>query len=197
MSTTIYFVRHGQAENDDKLNYGRMPGFSLGPIGKTEAQKAADYLVDKKINRIYTSPLERAFQTADTIGNKIPGVKITHSFELNEGESTYWQGLKNEELFLNDAYTKFINDPNTNIGTENLTQIAKRMKDFTESLVKNHPGENIVCVSHEFPILALKLFLEKKPLQSLKSYHLLTGGIIAFVFDGNGEFVSEEEVTFP
>lgn len=190
--TTIYFVRHASTENKDNINYGRMPGFSLSDRGRQQAEEVAAYLADKRIVEIYTSPLERGFQTADIIGSKIPGCKITHSFELNESESTYWQGLKVDELFLNDAYEKFINDPNAEIGTENLTQVAERMKRFVKEVVAQHPGQSVVCVSHEYPILALRLSLENKPLQGVKTYHLSTASILALNFDDQGNFVSEE-----
>lgn len=193
--TTIYFVRHGQTDNKENINYGRMPGFSLDESGRSQAEKAAHYFVDKNITQIYTSPLERTFQTADIIGKSSPNAKISHTFDLNESESTYWQGLKAEELFLNDAYEKFVNDANAQIGTENLTQMAKRMKNFVTEVLRKHQGENIVCVSHEFPILTLKLTLENKPLESVKTYHLSTGSIIAFNFDEQGNFVSQESVT--
>ncbi len=194
MPTTIYFVRHGSSENKDNITYGRMPGFPLSPQGQEEAKSAGQILEDKKISKIYTSPLERAFQTANIISASLGNVPIIHSFELNEIESTYWQGLKAEELFMNDAYEKFLNDPDANIGTENMTQVAARMKKFVKDLQTKHKGESIVCVSHEFPILALKLSYENKSLQTIKTYQLRTGEIMKFNLDDSGVSTSIEKV---
>jgi len=194
MATSIFFVRHGNSENKENRYYGRMPGFPLSKQGEKEASSASSFLKDKKITKIYTSPLERAFQTANIISENLGLIPIIHSFELNEVESTYWQGLKAEELFLNDAYEKFLNDPNANIGTENLTQLSTRMKKFVKDLLTKHQGENIVCVSHEFPILALKLAYENKPLQTLKTYHIKTGQILRFDFDEKGNFLKTETI---
>ena len=197
MPTTIYFVRHGSSENKDNIAYGRMPGFSLSAQGQEEAKLAGEKLKGKKISKIYTSPLERAFQTANIISAIIGNVPIIHSFELNEIESTYWQGLKADELFMNDAYEKFLNDPDSNIGTENMTQIAARMKKFVTDLLSKHTGESIVCVSHEFPILALKLTLENKSLQTLKTYQMKTGEVLQFDFDDAYNLISGGTVNAP
>lgn len=197
MPTSIYFVRHGGSENKGDIAYGRMPGFSLSDQGKAEANSAAQILKDKKITRIYTSPLERAFQTANIISAALGNLPVIHAFELNEVESTYWQGLKVDELFMNDAYEKFLNDTDANIGTENLTQLAARMKKYVKDLLLKHRGENIVCVSHEFPIIALQLSLENKTLQTIKTYQLKTGGVLKFDFDDAGNSISIEKISAP
>lgn len=193
--TTIYFIRHGSTENKGQIIYGRMPGFNLSDIGRKEAEKAGKYFIDKGVKYIYTSPLERAFETADFISNQIPGSTITHSFDLNEVESSSWQGLTPDELFKNNSYESFINDPNAKIGSENLNQLASRMKKFTKNIVRKHKGEKIICVSHEFPILALKFALEGKPLVCLKTYHLPTASILEFQFDDENKFIKVSSIT--
>lgn len=193
--TTIYFVRHGSTENKGQIIYGRMPGFNLSDFGRKQAENAGKYFIDKDVKQIYTSPLERAFETADFISNQIPSSTITHSFELNEVESSSWQGLTPDELYKNNSYESFINNPNAEIGSENLNQLAARMKKFTESVIKKHKGGKVICVSHEFPILAIKLALEGKPLVSLKSYHLSTAAILEFQFDDDGKFIRVNSVT--
>lgn len=193
--TTVYFVRHGQTENRGEIIYGRMPGFNLSEAGRKEAEIAGQYLKGKGVKNIYTSPLERTFQTADVISNQIPGSTINHAYELNEVESSSWQGLSPDELFKNNSYENFINDPNANIGTENLNQLVQRLANFTKMVVEKNKGGTAACVSHEIPIIALKLSLENKPLVSLKTYHMSTGSILELQFDEGGKFVSLKSVT--
>ncbi len=193
--TTIYFVRHGATENKGQIIYGRMPGFNLSETGRNEAENVGKYFSDKNIKHIYTSPLERAFQTADFISNQIPDSTITHDFDLNEVESSSWQGLTPEELYKNNSYEMFINEPSAEIGSENLNQLAARMKKFADKIIQKNSGGSVICVSHEFPILALKLLLEGKPLVNLKTYRLSTGSILEFKFDDTGKFISINSVT--
>lgn len=194
MATHIYFVRHGRTENEGHIIYGRMPGYPLNEQGRMEAKTAAEILKDKKITQIYTSPLQRTFETAEIISQSLTEARIKHVFDLNETESTAWQGLRADQLFTNDAYETFINDPNANIGTENLNQIASRMLGVVQEILKKHRGQSVVCVSHEFPILALKFFFEKRQLSGVKTIHLKTGGVIEFTFDDNDRFVEAKEL---
>lgn len=195
--TTIYFVRHGQTENPNNIIYGRMPGFPLNKLGQEQSKKAGTYLASFKITHIYTSPLERCFETANLISEFFPNAPITHSFDLNEVESEGWQGTKAEELFTNLKYELFINEPEANMATENLTRLAQRINNFTQELLTKHKGESIICVTHEFTMLALKLFLENLPLKSLKTYQIHTGSIMSVNFDDTGKFVKTEIITPP
>lgn len=194
MATHIYFIRHGRTENEGNIIYGRMPGYPLSEEGRTESSAAGKILAQKNISQIYTSPLERTFQTAEIISQYCPNTRIEHVFDLNETESTGWQGLNAAELFKNNTYEEFINNPNAAIGSENLNQIASRMQVVVKQILEKNKGESVACISHEFPILALRFSLENKPLTSIKTYHMPTGAIFDFVFDDNGKFVEAVEV---
>jgi broad specificity phosphatase PhoE len=196
MATTIYFVRHGRTENEGQIIYGRMPGYPLSSEGREEVNRAGVFFQNKSISQIYTSPLQRTFETAEIISQHLPNTKLEHLFDLTETESTYWQGLTADRLFTNDAYEAFINDPEADIGTENLSQLASRMQGVVKRLLQKHRGQSVVCVSHEFPILALKFKYENKPLVGVKTIHLKTGGVMEFVFDDQENFVSAKEIIF-
>lgn len=189
MSTTIYYVRHAVYENPDRLVPGRTPGYHLSKEGKEKAKKIGEFFKGKGVKNIYTSPLERAYETANIIGEFLPAARITHAYELIETDATYWQTYKLEELFTNKYYETFLNDPDTSTAPENLTKLSERMKNFALDLCKKHPGEEIICVSHEYPILALRLSLEGKPLKQLRTLSAAMGSITTFEFNENCQFV--------
>ena len=63
----IYIVRHGQTEmNHRKVLQGRSDD-PLDEIGFAQAQAAAEKLMGIRFDRVYTSPLKRAIQTARII----------------------------------------------------------------------------------------------------------------------------------
>ena len=62
--TQIYLVRHGQTDFIGKILCGNLPGIHLNEIGLRQAQRTADYLGKQPIKAIYTSPMERACETA-------------------------------------------------------------------------------------------------------------------------------------
>lgn len=182
MKTTIHFVRHTANLNPDGVIPGRIPGFHLNEEGKKVARKLGNYFKGRPIKRIYTSPIERAFQTANIISEFLPEAKIIHSYDLIEVDSSPWQGYKIEEVFADKNYDLYLNDPNTEAVPENLNKLANRMKKFTMELCHNHKYEEMICVSHNDPITALRLSLEKKSLQLLKTFHVSVGSITTFIF---------------
>ncbi|OGY32056.1 MAG: hypothetical protein A3A57_02985 [Candidatus Woykebacteria bacterium RIFCSPLOWO2_01_FULL_41_12] len=194
MKTTIHFVRHCANLNPDGIIPGRIPGFHLNLEGKERAKKLGNYLKGRPIKAIYTSPIERTFETADIIAEFLPLAKISHVYELIEVDSSSWQGYKLEEVFTNKNYDLYLNDPDTNTVPENLNKLASRMKEFTMKLCEKHKGEEVVCVSHNDPIIALRLILEGKSLQLLKTFHLSIGSITAFIFNDLGK-LSETQYT--
>jgi serine/threonine-protein phosphatase PGAM5 len=78
----IYLVRHGQyesyPENGDAL------GGSLTPIGRDQAERAADALAQMPISAIHTSTLRRAAETAGVIALRFPNIIVQPSRELWE-----------------------------------------------------------------------------------------------------------------
>ena len=73
----IYFVRHGQtAANAERIRQDDKG--PLSPMGRAQAEAAAEYLSHFPIKVMVTSPYERARETAVIIQNKL-GVPLTFS----------------------------------------------------------------------------------------------------------------------
>ena len=71
--TNIYIVRHGQ--NEDNAN-GILNGhrdLPLTELGITQAKETAEMIKesDIHIDKIYSSPLQRAYQTGEAIANAL------------------------------------------------------------------------------------------------------------------------------
>ena len=68
--TDIYLVRHGHPQLGTGIAYDRAPGPPLSEIGRAEAQLAGLYLASRNVQRLYTSPVERALSTAHAISTE-------------------------------------------------------------------------------------------------------------------------------
>ena len=67
-STLVLFVRHGQTPSTGQRLPGRAPGLHLSDAGRDQATAAATRVAEmKRVEAIYTSPLERARETAAPI----------------------------------------------------------------------------------------------------------------------------------
>jgi probable phosphoglycerate mutase len=95
--TTILLIRHGENNLLGRRLAGRMPGVHLNENGKQQARQVAEALCKAPIKAIYSSPLERAIETAEPLAQMlgleiqiVPGV-----IELGLGD---WQGKTLKQL---------------------------------------------------------------------------------------------------
>ena len=158
-ATTIHFVRHGKVYNPDHLLYERLPDFHLSDLGRRMAQATATYLAKNPqtntIAAVYSlNPVREArgeapltLTTDERVieaGNEFRGKRIGH------GEGALWKN-GNWKLVTN------LYKPSWG---ESYQHIAARMDDFAREKVAQHPGEQIVVVSHESPIFSYRHYLE-------------------------------------
>lgn len=94
---TIYFVRHGETiENTQRILIGTQPG-KLTSTGKAQAQALATYFKHRAIDSIYSSPLQRAYDTAAVISAEIKK-GITFMEDLKERDMGNLTGIRREEF---------------------------------------------------------------------------------------------------
>ncbi|MCY7324722.1 MAG: histidine phosphatase family protein, partial [Microbacteriaceae bacterium] len=71
-ASLIHLVRHGEVHNPEGVLYGRIPGFHLSELGVAMAASAAQHLVGRPVTALFSSPLQRAQESAapwtDTFG---------------------------------------------------------------------------------------------------------------------------------
>src|SRR3989344_5674539 len=82
--TQIYLIRHGAVENPNDVVYGRMPGFPLSEVGREQIRQLAEGLRSKgvRFEAIYSSPLQRALQTAQILKEELDLANIKINEEL-------------------------------------------------------------------------------------------------------------------
>ena len=93
MSTTtvIHLLRHGEVHNPEGILYGRLPNFHLSERGRQMAELAAKWFTGRDIAVLYSSPLERARETAEPISAAF-GLPITVDERLVEA-ANHFQGM--------------------------------------------------------------------------------------------------------
>ena len=82
-----------------------------------------------------------------------------------------------------------MNDSSTKEVPENLDELAKRLNSFTQKLCEKHKNQEIICVSHLYPIVVLRLYLEGKLLTMAKNYEVSSASITTFEFDENCKLI--------
>ncbi len=152
MNTTVYLIRHCLYHNPQNLIPFRLPGFPLSLSGKKCAQNLGQFFISQKISGVFTSPILRAKQTAQIIGQTL-GLKPHTSFLITETRSPFqgWPKAKFDQLGGNTLAQPF----HLQHGGETSSQIFARTKKFIDSLLKNYSGQNIIIITHGDPITSL------------------------------------------
>lgn len=156
--TTVLLVRHGRTPTTGQVLPGRAKGLHLGDEGRAQAQRAADRIGaigEKKIAAVYSSPMERAKETAAPIAKAV-GVRVRQKKGLIEADFGDWTGRKLTELNKLKEWEQVQKYPSgfRFPGGESFTEMQARMTGTIHELVKAHPGETIVCASHADTIKA-------------------------------------------
>lgn len=137
----IYFVRHGQTDfNLFRIEQGNL-NTSLNRQGIFEAEVLAESLKDYAFDYIFSSPLNRAHQTAEII-NKFHKLNINIDERLKEVSRGVLQGTPKN---LRKS-SRFHKDPHKYNG-ETRDEVKARIKTFLEDL-ESIKDKNILIVSH-------------------------------------------------
>jgi broad specificity phosphatase PhoE len=193
----IHLVRHGRVHNPRRVVYGRLPGWHLSAKGRRQAEAVARSLAGRGVAALFSSPLERARETAEILAGvlRLP-VQVRH--DLTESAlAARWEGLSWLEVWTRrhhewDTYRK---RPLEMEAPEPLLRLAARMSSALRALAAAHPGQQVVAVSHGDPIKAAVVALAGGDLARLHDLKLPTGGRIALDVPASGPaLVVEREV---
>jgi broad specificity phosphatase PhoE len=149
-STKVFLVRHG---NTDWHEQGKLMGRRdrpLSPDGEAQSRSAAEALSTVAIAEIIASPLLRAVQTAQVLGERV-GIDIARDNRLTDLDLGHWEGMPLAEIAATSAYQEFINNPlATDIpGGENLDRAKRRaLAAIEQALEDNATGDAIAVVTH-------------------------------------------------
>ena len=162
------FLRHGEVQNEKDVFYENLPGYYLSSKGKMQAKDAARNI--KKlfnIEKIITSPLLRARQTASIVNEELK-IDIEVSRNIIEWSGPYeWIGKTIEEIKLTDSFKNYNNNPlNLTNTLESLRNVYDRFK------LEYEKYENTLFVSHQDTIRAFTYYyLEEKDFTKNRPVH--------------------------
>ncbi len=149
--TSIYLVRHGQtAWNKEEIFRGRTD-VPLDETGLRQAELAGEYFKELKIDAIYSSPLSRAWQTAEKIAkfHRLIVQPLEGIIDMSFGS---WEGRSHQEIREKEreTYRQWREEPDKVRlpGGETLDQVRSRAVAALEEVVRLNPEKTIVLVSH-------------------------------------------------
>ena len=188
--TLVHLLRHGLVDNPRRLVYGRLTGFHLSAEGRAQAEAAARRLAARPIVALYSSPLERARETAEVVAG-VFGLPVTVRDDLTEAALVaHWEGQSWAHVKEADRprWETYLHQPHDLADvTETIAALGERMKRAIRDLAGAHPGAEVVAVSHGDPIKAGVIASTGGDLAALNRFYCPTGAIVSLkVDDGRG-----------
>ena len=90
--TTLYLVRHCEAEGNTARVFQGSIDRDISPNGQKQLDRLAERFRDVPLAAVYSSPLLRAYKTAQAV-NRYHGLPIVTDDRLKEINGGVWEGL--------------------------------------------------------------------------------------------------------
>src|SRR5258708_3598984 len=132
----VYLVQHAEKEDG--------PGDpGLTAAGRDQAARVGRWLQSREVQRLYSSPLRRAWETAEVISSAL-GLPITPDPKLRERVN--WGGTRAFESFMDDWRRSVSDQDFVSPGGDSSRQAGERMRAFLEHLFGS--AGTVVAVTH-------------------------------------------------
>ncbi len=156
--TRVFMVRHGATVLSAEDRFAGATDVELSDEGREQTRRLAERLSHEKIVAVYASPLGRTVETARILAapHELEVLTCDGLREINHGRWEQMTRREVEEKFPEEA-AEWEKDPYTfaPLGGESGLAVTARALPVLIELVRGHPGENILVVSHKATIRLL------------------------------------------
>ncbi len=159
----LLLIRHG--ENDYRrrsLLPGQLPGIHLNEAGRAQARQLAWTLSEVPLKAVYSSPLERALETAEPIArlHNLPVQVVEGLSDIHVGD---WAGRSWKQLRRTRLWAKLLQTPSQVRfpNGESFLELQQRILNALTDILGRHGEKDVIAaVFHADPIkIALAHFL--------------------------------------
>ncbi|MGE5250342.1 MAG: histidine phosphatase family protein [Bacteroidota bacterium] len=151
----LFLIRHGENDYSKTGKFaGRLPGVHLNESGRKQADDLGKALAGVPLKAVYSSPLERAMETAALIAGA-RNMEVIEEPGLLEADIGKWQGLSIRRVALTKYWRVVQHAPSRagHPGGETFLQTQTRIVTALDAICARHkPRDLIACVFHADPI---------------------------------------------
>lgn len=153
--TTFLLIRHAVHSLVGKSIVGRAPGVHLSAEGRTQAERLAERLADAPIRAVFSSPLERARETAQPLAERL-GLPVQVCAQITEVDYGDWTGRTLQELEGMPGWREYntFRSGTRILNGELMLETQARMVSRMEALRREHPDGVLALVGHSDPLRA-------------------------------------------
>lgn len=166
----IYLIRHGESVGNQKKIFQGITDLPLSENGKLQVAALAERMKDIPLDKLYSSPLIRAYQTAEAVNRyhhlEIIVNPIFREISLGEFEGHSFDELEKTHptelnLWKNELHNFAIK------GGESMAEVYDRAKEAILNLVSENEGKTIAVTSHGAFIRSAFCFVSGKRIEEM------------------------------
>lgn len=195
---TFFLVRHGENNMIGKKLAGRIPDVHLNEKGQAQARRVAAGLAGLQIKAVYSSPLERAQETAEPIA-RVQGVPVQIMPELLEIDFGEWEGQELAKLKKGRHWKIVQGSPATFRfpGGESFAEAKARVAAGLLALSEQYDAKDlVVCAAHSDILrLAVTHFLNL-PLDHFQRIRIRPASVTVLYLNGGQGYFGPINYTF-
>jgi broad specificity phosphatase PhoE len=185
MSLRLVVVRHAETTWNRERRYQGWQDTPLSELGHSQAEAAGRLLAAQKLAAVWSSPLQRARETAAAIAAP-HGLAVRDDAAFKEMRFGEWEGLTRDDVSTRfpHEYRTWAEAPHLVAvpGAETLADVRMRVLDGLERLRQIHDGELVCLVAHGVSIRILILEALRLGLDRLWSLQVSSSSISELEF---------------
>jgi probable phosphoglycerate mutase len=156
--TRVFLIRHGATVLTVEDRFAGATNVQLSDEGRRQVGRLAVRLKNVKIAAVYASNMDRTVETANILAQP-HGLEVKQREALREISHGRWEELTRKEVEAKypDEAAEWDKDPYTfaPAGGESGLAVTARALPALIEIVRAHPGENILVISHKATIRLL------------------------------------------
>lgn len=182
--TTFLLIRHASCGGLGRTLWGRTPGVCLNETGKAEAQRLVDRLRGITLQAIYSSPLERALETAETIARSMK-LEVSTNRAFDEVDFGDWTGKSFDTLATDERWRRFnsVRSATRIPGGESFVEVQTRIVTEMERISAHN--ERVAIVSHADVIKAAIGYFTATPIDLLQRIEISPCSVSIIVIEND------------
>ncbi len=191
MSCTLYFIRHGQSLGNVEKTFLGHTDLDLSELGYQQAECTAKFLLQQKIDAVYSSDLLRAYNTCVEylkLSNKT-AVKDRNLREIFAGR---WENNSFDKLqkVFNNTYSVWLND----IGNahpdngESVKDLTNRVIKCITKIAEENDGKSVAIFTHATVIRSFFNHAYGNCISDMKNLRWATNASVSTAEFYNGKF---------
>jgi broad specificity phosphatase PhoE len=188
--TTYILVRHGITDWMEKELLHGISDRPLSEFGLKQAEATAQYLKSTKIDRMYSSPLLRAMQTAEkiTASTGVKAVAIEDLREENygwqEGKRDWWPFVQSRKVLIPLHLISRLTV--SMISGEPFWKFQERISTAWEKIKRDNPEGTVAIVAHAGVLRAIMIHEFGGTRLNVKIYPITACSVSRISINGNG-----------